>query len=243
MISLWIALTAAALGLAVAQCSWRSLWVLVPMAIAFDMAGLSPLWLFPSLLLWLTPALWRKQWQTAQLSRLEGDLPTVCEAAAASLRAGLSLENSWTAALNGATGPLRDLDQALRRRLALGLALEQAVLIEAQLRNSELLERIGRALDLSRQTGLDSGKLLDNLAEEVRDDAAGQERLRSLSAQGRLQSWVLGAMPFALLAILAVMEPERIAHFLNDPRGRFLIGLALVLEAVAILWIRKLVKV
>jgi tight adherence protein B len=73
----------------------------------------------------------------------------------------------------------------------------------------------------------------------VRERYLIQGTIRTLTAEGRMQGWVLAGLPIGMLAILMVINPGyAMAHFEHP---NVLLG-TFGFETLGILWIRKIVS-
>ena len=105
------------------------------------------------------------------------------------------------------------------------------------------LEAAVGALLLGHRSGGDIGTMLRRIAETVREMARLEGVLRTKTAEGRSQAWVMGAVPPGLLLLLNVANPEWLAPLWNDPLGWVILAAAAGLEAMAIVLIRRILAV
>jgi tight adherence protein B len=99
------------------------------------------------------------------------------------------------------------------------------------------------AVLVQRETG---GNLAENLAKissVIRGRFRFQRRVKTLSAEGRLSGWILSMTPLVLFAVLWVMNPDYVGRLTGHPKGPTLIGGAIVLGSIGVLWIRRLVRI
>lgn len=99
------------------------------------------------------------------------------------------------------------------------------------------------AVLVQRETG---GNLAENLAKissVIRGRFRFQRRVKTLSAEGRLSGWILALTPIALFGALWMMHPEYVARLTEHRYGSTLIGTAVVMGSIGILWIRRLVRI
>jgi tight adherence protein B len=68
-------------------------------------------------------------------------------------------------------------------------------------------------------------------------------QLRVYTAQGRLSGYVLGVMPIAVAAAIFAMNPEYASKLVTEPFGRFMVMIALVMQIIGYLWIRRIVNI
>ncbi|MBI4229297.1 MAG: type II secretion system F family protein [Planctomycetes bacterium] len=185
-------------------------------------------------------ALWTLARRRAERARAA--LPEALEAISRSLRAGSALPQAVSRAAGSVAGPMGRELALVSRELGLGVPLEEAL--------SHWHERVGDAdlalavegIRLAQEVGGTLSETLQNLVVTVRERRRAQARLNALTAQGRMQAWVVGLLPFGLAGFLAWMDPEGMAEFLRRPAGVSLVALAAILQAVGIAWIRWIVR-
>ena len=94
-----------------------------------------------------------------------------------------------------------------------------------------------------RETGGNLAEVLDNLATVTRDRFRVRRHINVITAQGRLTGWILGIFPLALGFVLMAINPAHMQAFLGDPLGFRLLQIAIVMQAVGALMIRRIVRV
>jgi tight adherence protein B len=77
----------------------------------------------------------------------------------------------------------------------------------------------------------------------IRDRFRVKRQVRVLTAHGRITGWILAALPPALAAALFVIAPGHMQMMVNDPLGVRMIIVALILQVMGTLIIRKLVDI
>jgi tight adherence protein B len=85
--------------------------------------------------------------------------------------------------------------------------------------------------------------MIDSVADTLRRRARVRERLMTLTAQGRAQGWVLGALPPFVLLALAAVDPHVFDWLTGTIGGWLTLGVAGGLELMALMWIRRLLRV
>jgi len=94
-----------------------------------------------------------------------------------------------------------------------------------------------------REAGGNLAEVLDNLAGLIRERSRVKRQVRVTSAHGRITGWVLSMMPPALFLMMMLVAPEHMNTFARDPLGIRLILVALVLQVIGTLAIRRIVNV
>ena len=96
---------------------------------------------------------------------------------------------------------------------------------------------------ITRELGGDISEIFDHLADVIRSRHRVMERVETLTAQGRLQAMVCGAIPFVLYGILFLWQPEYIQPLFNSNVGRVAIYAVVLFQVMVILIVRRIVNI
>ena len=99
------------------------------------------------------------------------------------------------------------------------------------------------AVLIQRETGGNLAEILDNLAHVVRERFKILRQVRVHTAHGRFTGYVLLALPAALAAVLAWMNPEHMDLLFKERLGQMMIMGAIVMQTIGYVWIRKVIKI
>ena len=94
-----------------------------------------------------------------------------------------------------------------------------------------------------REAGGNLAEVLDNLARVIRDRFKVKRQVRVVTAHARITGWVLALLPPCLGVALTLLSPNHMSLLWTDPIGIKMIIVAIVLQVVGTLLIRKLVDV
>jgi tight adherence protein B len=81
-------------------------------------------------------------------------------------------------------------------------------------------------LVLQQKTGGSLAETLANLSGVLRARKALRQRAKSLSAEAKASASVLAVLPFLVGAAMYTLNRDLMQSLLNDPRGRFMVGIA-----------------
>jgi tight adherence protein B len=98
-------------------------------------------------------------------------------------------------------------------------------------------------LGIARDLGSGLAEALERFASTVRRRIALEERIRALTAQGRMQGWIMGALPIILALVLSMMEPQTMKVLIEKPVGWVVCAVVLMLEFIGFLLIRRIVDI
>jgi tight adherence protein B len=99
------------------------------------------------------------------------------------------------------------------------------------------------ATTVSKQLGGNMAEMYDIISATIRERFRLEGRIRSLTAQGKLQGWVVGFMPLILGVVLNFMRPDLMEPMLHSTFGYALVATVVVMELCGIWMIRRIVAI
>src|SRR5207247_9721127 len=99
------------------------------------------------------------------------------------------------------------------------------------------------SLQIQRESGVNLGQILDTVYTVVRERFKLRRQIKIYTAEGRLSSYVLSALPFAALVALYFLQPAYIMPMFTEPRGQRMLTLAAILQAVGYVVIGRIIKI
>lgn len=77
---------------------------------------------------------------------------------------------------------------------------------------------------LQHGTGGNLTLTLETLSDIIRRRRTVRKKVKALTSEVRMSSYILGAVPIVVLGILTLIAPSYLSPLLHDPRGKFLLG-------------------
>ncbi|HJR17565.1 MAG TPA: type II secretion system F family protein, partial [Gemmatimonadales bacterium] len=99
------------------------------------------------------------------------------------------------------------------------------------------------AILIQREVGGNLAEILDNLSAVVRARFTIRRQIRVYTAQGRMTGYLLSALPIILFSLLYMINAEYMSILFKDPVGQILIVIAISMQLIGFLWIRKIIKI
>lgn len=99
------------------------------------------------------------------------------------------------------------------------------------------------AVMIQRESGGNMAEMLDNISSIVRQRLKLLGEIRTLSAEGRLSAWILTLLPFCVGLMVNLVNPEFMAVLWTDPAGLRMVGVALFMMVLGMLWMRKIIRI
>jgi tight adherence protein B len=178
-----------------------------------------------------------------RLRLFEEQLPDALMMLSGGMRAGVGLNSAITQLVAEAQIPLRQEFSLLLREQRLGVTLEQSLNNLARRMPTQTTTLVVSAMRVANETGGSLAETLERTANTIRSRLQMEGKIRALTAQGKLQAWVVGALPLALMAILNKMEPEAMGMLWHSRIGWGTLLVIFVLELLGIFVIRKIVTI
>ena len=191
----------------------------------------------------LSPWLWLRVKTSRRRKAFNAGLADTLSLIAGSLSAGHSLAQSIDVVASEAPDPIAGEFRRVLVETRLGIDLTDALDGVAERFDSRDFAWIVMAIRIQRQVGGNLAELLNTVAGTLREREYLRRQVQTLSAEGRLSCWILGALPVAFLGYLMVARRDYAMVLFTDPRGWVLLGGAALLLIGGIFWMTRLVKV
>lgn len=184
-----------------------------------------------------------RSFRAYRLKRLLASLPDSTMLLAGNLRSGLALQGALARMVAQSHGPLAQEFSLLLSELRLGLSFDSALSNLDVRVGSQDMTILVAAIKMARDTGGNLAETLERLADTLRRKAEIEGKIAALTAQGRLQGWVMAALPIVLMVVLYRLEPAAMSPLLHTWYGWLVLAAIALLELSGILLIRKIVSI
>lgn len=178
----------------------------------------------------------------ARFLEIRQNLPTMIDILARATRTGQSIEQAIQLAAEESQGIIADELNKLNNSLKMGSSFDRAVKTFARRLPLVEIRILATTLMVQRQSGGHLSETLERMANVIRDRISIQNQIRATTGAGRLSTAVIAALAPAAFVIIMVVNPEHVEILLNDPTGKFLMVLGVVLEVLGLLWVLMLMK-
>ncbi len=170
-------------------------------------------------------------------------LPEALATMSNALRAGFSLSQAFDSVVAQGERPMSEEFAILQQQLRIGMSFEDALDSMAGRVGSDDLTLVTTAILISRKTGGNVTEIFDKISDTIRARQKIARKVRTLTAQGRMQGLLVSAMPFILGIAMVLLKPEMMIPFLCSLTGVVSVVVVLLLIAVGWLIIRKIIKI
>ncbi|MGH8806349.1 MAG: type II secretion system F family protein, partial [Noviherbaspirillum sp.] len=142
-----------------------------------------------------------------RLRKFEEQLPDALMMLSGGLRAGVGLSSAIGQLVSEAQAPLAQEFALVLREQRLGVTLEQTLNNLSRRMPTQSTTLVVSAMRIASETGGGLAETLERTANTIRSRLQMEGKIGALTAQGKLQAWVVGLLPLALMAVLNKMEP------------------------------------
>jgi tight adherence protein B len=179
----------------------------------------------------------------ARVKMFEQQFPDTLDMMTSALRAGHGFTKAMQLVATEAPDPIGMEFRKTFEEQNLGLPMKEALLNLTERLGSVDLKLFVTAVLIQRESGGNLTEVLIKIGETIRARFKLMGQVKALTAQGRFSSWVLGGLPVALGLIISILNPDYITLLFKDSFGKMMVTMALVLEIIGFMAIRKIVNV
>ncbi len=178
-----------------------------------------------------------------RLRRLESQLVSGIQTLASGVRAGLNLVQSMELVARDGPIPLKQEFAHLLREYEYGTPLDEAMSNTASRIGSGDFRLLFAALQTHRERGGDLSATLDRIADSIREIQRLENRVKTLTAQGRANARFLAMLVGGVLVVLYFIEPDSVRMLFTDDMGKVILIGIVALMIIGFIWIRKIVAI
>lgn len=178
-----------------------------------------------------------------RLLKFEEQLPDALMMLAGGMRAGAGLSSALNQLVAEARAPLVQEFSLMLREQRLGVTLEQSLNNLGRRMPTQTTTLVVSAMRIAVETGGGLAETLERTSHTIRSRLQMEGKIRALTAQGKMQAWVVGLLPLFLMFILNKMEPEAMSELWHTPLGWGVLAVIVFLEVMGVYVVRKIVTI
>ena len=180
--------------------------------------------------------------KAARVKKIEQQLVDGLELLGNSLKSGLTLQQSVELLVREFPKPISQEFSLLLAETRLGVDFIDGLHKMASRLDSTIVAILASGVAITKRCGGDLTQIFQNIAQTIREQAKIEGKLDAVTAQGRFQGQILGAMPFALVGILYFVDRQHVRTLFGYQLGLIAFGAVVVMVMLAQAWIVRLMK-
>ena len=176
-------------------------------------------------------------------AKFNEQLPEALATMSNALRAGFSISQAFESVVSQGESPMSEEFAIVQQQLKVGMTFDAALESLSQRVGSDDLTLVTTAILISRKTGGNVTEIFDKISETIRGRMKIERKVKSLTAQGRLQGIIVSLMPIFLGIIMTIIRPGLMLPFLASAVGLLAVVGMVVLVTLGWLMIRRIIKI
>jgi tight adherence protein B len=222
------------IGLLLGLLGFSASWL---MGVKLYLAPIAGIVMFVVPFAWLLHKRWRR------LKKFSAQLPDALELVGRALRAGHSLAAGMHVVAEEMPVPIADEFNRVYEEQNLGIPVEDSLKNMCERVPNLDLRFFVTSVIVQRQTGGDLAEILDKIGYVIRERFRILGQVAALTAEGRLSGVVLIGLPFLLFLVMLHVKYDYIERLWTHPLGVKMSMVALAMQVVGALVIRKIVNI
>ena len=159
------------------------------------------------------------------------------------MKAGMALPQALEKVSEQLGGVMRDEITVMLREYRLGMGMTDSIDRLVERMPCEDMRLLSSAVRLSTQTGGSLVDVMEQLVDTIRNRTEFQQKLKTLTAQGKFEAMAMASAPLAAFVLLYLCQPDLMQPLVTTTKGWIAIGIALVLEIIGFVVIKKIVTI
>ncbi|PLX81857.1 MAG: pilus assembly protein TadB [Desulfuromonas sp.] len=195
------------------------------------------------IMLMVIPYMFLKIAESRTMGKFEEQLPEGLDLLARAVRSGHSLSSAMEMVASEMDHPIGPEFRATVDEINMGLSLQEALANLTGRMKSRDLRFFAIAILIQRESGGNIAEIFDNLSRIIRERIQFRRQVKALTAEGKLSGIILVLLPIVMFLYIYLINYDYISLLWRDPLGLYMIGLAVILQIVGVIFIRRIVKI
>ena len=170
------------------------------------------------------------------------DLPDAIDLIVRSVRSGLPVSESLHAIARDLTGPAAIEFKRVSDQMMIGIDMEEALNRSVQRLGLTDYAFLAVSLSITRDTGGNLSETLTNLGKLLRSRQQMHLKIRAYSSEARASAMIIGLLPFIVMGILVVINPDYMMTLFIHPTGHEVLTFAGTSMAIGFGVMAKMVR-
>lgn len=175
--------------------------------------------------------------------RFDAQLPDLLLSLSGALRAGAGLAVALKYIVQESSAPLSQELGLVLREQRMGVGFTQALANLYQRMPSESVELVTTMLTVGTRSGASLADLLERLCTNLRARQHLERKIEVMTTQGKMQAWIMGALPLVLLLVLSQIDPLSVHLLHSSAVGQAVLGTLFILECLGVYFLRRILAI
>jgi tight adherence protein B len=159
------------------------------------------------------------------------------------VRIGLGLRQALTIVIEEMPDPAKYEYMRVVGQTNIGVSVYDALDNLSKRMPSNETMMMARAIRIQSQTGGDLSKILEHLANTIKERRRIQRKISALTAEGRASAAILAGLPLFVSGFISMSQPAMGHALWLTPPGHVALGIVAALESCGTFWLFRMLKV
>ncbi len=178
-----------------------------------------------------------------RLSAFNREFPDAIDMMTSAIKSGHTFNKAMQLVAGEAPDPVGMEFRRTFEEYNLGLQLREVLVNMTERIESPDLKLFVTAILLQKETGGNLTEILEKISHTIRERFKLLGQIQTYTAQARMSGWILGLLPVIFVLIIMALHPDYLDPLFNDKLGHLLIVIAVFLQLVGFLIIRKIMNI
>lgn len=192
---------------------------------------------------WSLPQILVDQLYKRRCAKLADQMVDSLTIMANGIRSGLSIPQSMERVVENMGNPISQEFNLVLSQTRVGLSVEEALnQLAVRIPQSDV-QMFVLSINILKETGGNLGETFTTIVETIRERQKIEKKIEALTAQGVTQGIIISSVPFFLMIMFLLTDPNYIKPLFNTTLGIIFLMVMLVLQVMGGLMIRNIVKI
>lgn len=197
--------------------------------------------LFMAAIVYVIPGILLKRIVNSRRDALEEQTGDVMTALSATVKSGMTLEESITEIATNMRPPVSQEFTLIKERIDAGQTIVSALRAADARLGAPRLGLILQSIIVSQERGGRLSSLMERLSEAMREIQRVEERIKTETSGLRLSARIMVFIPFVICGFLYLAEPSQVTMLFTTPIGNVILITAIAMDIAAFRMMQKIV--
>ena len=159
------------------------------------------------------------------------------------VKAGLSVTQAMERVVENMRGPLPQEFGLILNKIRLGMSVEEALNDFGERVPRQDTQMLVTAVNILKETGGNLAETFTMMTTTIRDRQKVEKKIEAMTAQGVMQGVIMTLVPFLLLVVFLVIDPNYVKPLFTTPMGWVALSMMLGLQIIGGVMIKKVVTI
>ncbi len=189
------------------------------------------------------PFLYIHYMKSKRMSKFERQLPDALDLVVRALKAGHAFSAGLRMVADEFEDPIGTEFEKTMDEINFGVGVSDALINLTKRVDCPDLTFFVVSVIIQKETGGNLAEILEKISHLIRERFKFQGRVSVLSSEGKLSAAVLISLPFLISFYMFMVNPKFLEPLLNDPIGKILMAVAVVMMIIGTLVMKKMISI